>query len=101
MSKVAKKVTSIGSFGVTDALDVWGDKAAQAQKDAAKQAEADRAALTASQSNSPTLDSADVTAAREAERQRKLALSGQSSTILTSAGGAATANAGQKTLLGQ
>lgn len=100
MSKVAKKVTSIGTFGATDALDLWGDKAAQAQKDAAQQAERDRQALTASQTTTPTLGGDDVAAAREAERQRKLALSGQNSTILTSSSGATSSNNAVKTLLG-
>lgn len=98
MGKATRKI--FDPLGLPDPLDLWGDKAAQAQKDAEKSAAADRAALTASQETAPTLGGDDVTAAREAERQRKLALAGQSSTILTSAGGAASATTGQKTLLG-
>lgn len=99
MGKSVRKIAD--PLGLPDPLDLWGDKAAQAQKDAEKQAQLDRDALTASQTSAPTLGGDDVAAAREAERQRKLALSGQSSTILTSAGGASTSNTGQKTLLGQ
>lgn len=99
MGKSLKKIAD--PLGLPDPLDLWGEKADKAAKDAKEQAALDRAALTGSQSTAPTLGGDDVSAAREAERQRKLALAGQSSTILTSAGGAATSNAGQKTLLGQ
>lgn len=85
---------------VLDPLDVWGTQAEAAQKNANEQAALDRAAVATSATTSPTLDSEDVVAAREAERQRKLALSGQSSTILTSASGATGATAGGKSLLG-
>lgn len=100
MSKAVKKVASVGTFGVTDALDVFGDQAAAAAKKAQDQAAAEAAALQSSQTNQPTLAGDDVAAAREAERQRKLALSGQSSTILTGSSGlGANTNSG-KTLLG-
>lgn len=99
MGKSVRKIAD--PLGLPDPLDLWGEKADKAAKAAKEQADADRAALTASQQTAPTLGGEDVSAAREAERQRKLALSGQGSTILTSAGGAAMANTGQKTLLGQ
>lgn len=97
---MAKKAASIATFGATDALDVWGDKAAQAQKDAKEQAERDRAALASTQASSPTMDSEAVTAAREAERLRKQSLAGQNGTILGGAAGSAANTTGGKTLLG-
>lgn len=100
MSKAVKKVASIGTFGATDALDLWGEKAADAQKKAADQAARDAAALQESSTSTPTLAGDDVSAAREAERKRKLALSGQNSTILTGAGGVTGTTTGGKSLLG-
>lgn len=101
MTKAVQKVASIGTFGVTDALDLWGEKAASAQKKAEEQAALDRAAVSTSATSTPTLASEEVAAAREAERQRKQALAGQNSTILTGAGGLGGASGGGKTLLGQ
>jgi hypothetical protein len=87
---------------VLDPLDVWGTQAEAAQKEASKQAELDRQALSGNQSNSPTMDSAAVSAAREAERQRRAAAAGQSSTVLTGSSGLATTATGSgKQLLGQ
>lgn len=88
-------------LGLPDPLDVYGEKAAAAQKNANEQAALDRAALATTATNTPTLGSEDVAAAREAERQRKLALSGQNSTILTGSSGLASTTGGGKTLLGQ
>jgi len=88
-------------LGLPDPLDLYGEKAAEAQKNANEQAALDRAAIATTESNAPTLNSDDVSAAREAERQRKLALSGQNSTILTGAGGLSGGGSGGKTLLGQ
>lgn len=88
-------------LGLPDPLDLYGEKAAEAQKNANEQAALDRAAVATTATNTPTLNSDDVSAAREAERQRKLALSGQNSTILTGAGGLSGGGSGGKTLLGQ
>jgi hypothetical protein len=88
-------------LGLPDPLDVYGEKAAAAQKNANEQAALDRAAVATTATNAPTLGGDDVSAAREAERQRKLALAGQNSTILTGAGGLAGSTSGGKTLLGQ
>lgn len=98
MGKSLKKIAD--PLGLPDPMDLWGEKAAKAQKDAKDQAELDRKAIQDSQTSEPTLASSDVAAAREAERQRKLAIAGQSGTILTSSSGAAPQNAGVKTLLG-
>lgn len=95
--KLPRKI--LDPLGLPDPLDVFGEKADAAAK-ALKDQEAQAAALAASQSTSPTLAGDDVAAAREAERQRKLALSGQSSTILTGAQGLTGATSGGKTLLG-
>ncbi len=101
MGKAVKSIANVATLGAAGGLDLFGDKAAAAEKKASEQAAADAAALAATQSTAPTLASDDVAAAREAERLRKLALSGQSSTILTGAQGAGTtATAGVKTLLG-
>lgn len=90
-------------LGLPDPLDLYGEKAAEAQKNANEQAELDRKAIASNDAtaNTPTLAGDDVSAAREAERQRKLALSGQNSTILTGAGGLTGTTGGGKTLLGQ
>lgn len=98
MGKGLKSV--MDPLGLPDPLDAWGEKAAAAQKNANEQAALDRAAVATSATNTPTLGSDDVTAAREAERQRKLALAGQNSTILTSTSGATDTTTGTKTLLG-
>lgn len=87
-------------LGLPDPLDVYGEKAAAAQKNANEQAALDRAAVASNQTTAPTLGGDDVAAAREAERQRKAALAGQNSTILTSASGIAGSTTGGKTLLG-
>lgn len=98
---MAKKAVKLATFGaIPDALDIWGDKAAAAQKEAREQADRDRAALESSQSSSPAMDSEAVAAAREAERLRKQAVSGQSGTILGGAGGSMANTTGGKTLLG-
>lgn len=99
MGKNIRKI--MDPLGLPDPLDVYGEKAAAAQKNANEQAALDRAAVATSATNSPTLGGDDVAAAREAERQRKLALAGQNSTILTGAGGLAGSTSGGKTLLGQ
>lgn len=88
-------------LGLPDPMDIYGEKAAAAQKNANEQAALDRAAVATTATNTPTLGGDDVSAAREAERQRKLALAGQNSTILTGAGGLAGSTSGGKTLLGQ
>lgn len=88
-------------LGLPDPLDVYGEKAAAAQKNANEQAALDRAAISTNSSSAPTLGGADVEAAREAERQRKAALAGQNSTILTGAAGLGGTTGGGKTLLGQ
>lgn len=102
---MGKKVRKImDPLGLPDPLDVYGEKAAAAQKNANEQAALDREAVAAnavSAGTTPTLASDDVSAAREAERQRKLALAGQNSTILTGAGGLTATASGGKTLLGQ
>lgn len=100
MGKTVKAITNVATLGLSDSMDVFGDKAAAAQKDAAEQAARDAAALAGTSSSDPTLNSESVTAAREAERQRKLALAGQNSTILTSAQGATGSTSGAKSLLG-
>lgn len=99
MGKSMRKV--FDPLGLPDPLDLWGEKAAAAQKNANEQAALDRAAVSTSATNTPTLASDDVAAAREAERQRKQALAGQNSTILTGAGGLGGTSGGGKTLLGQ
>lgn len=99
MGKNIRKI--MDPLGLPDPLDVYGEKAAAAQKNANEQAALDRAAVATSATNSPTLGGDDVAAAREAERQRKLALAGQNSTILTGAGGLASTTGGGKSLLGQ
>lgn len=99
MGKNIRKI--MDPLGLPDPLDVYGEKAAAAQKNANEQAALDRAAVATSATNTPTLGGDDVAAAREAERQRKLALSGQNSTILTGAGGLASTTGGGKSLLGQ
>lgn len=100
MGKNIRKI--MDPLGLPDPMDVYGEKAAAAQKNANEQAELDRKAISTSSTNAPTLGGDDVAAAREAERQRKLALSGQNSTILTGAGGlASSTSGGGKTLLGQ
>lgn len=99
MGKNIRKI--MDPLGLPDPLDVYGEKAAAAQKNANEQAALDRAAVATSATNTPTLGSEDVAAAREAERQRKLALSGQNSTILTGSSGLASTTGGGKTLLGQ
>jgi hypothetical protein len=88
-------------LGLPDPMDVYGEKAAAAEKSAKESAAADRAAIATSATTAPTLGGDDVSAAREAERQRKLALAGQNSTILTGAGGLTSTSTGGKTLLGQ
>lgn len=100
---MGKKIRKImDPLGLPDPLDVYGEKAAAAQKNANEQAALDRAAVASNDPGSaPTLASDDVSAAREAERQRKLALAGQNSTILTGAGGLSGTTGGGKTLLGQ
>jgi len=98
MGKSLRKV--FDPLGLPDPLDLWGEKAAAAEKNANKQAELDRAAVATSATSNPTLGGDDVAAAREAERQRKLALSGQNSTILTGTGGVTGATSGGKSLLG-
>jgi len=99
MGKGLKKIAD--PLGLPDPMDLWGEKAAQAQKDAKEQAQLDRDAIAANKESTPTLAGEEVSAAREAERQRKLALSGQSGTILTGPSGATADNtAGIKTLLG-
>jgi len=98
MGKSLKKIAD--PLGLPDPLDLWGEKAAAAQKNANEQAALDREAMQSNQTTAPTLGGDDVAAAREAERQRKLALAGQNSTILTGAGGLAGATSGGKTLLG-
>lgn len=96
---MARKV--LDPLKLPDPLDLWGDKAAAAQKSAEEAAAAQTKALQDSQSSQPTLAGADVEAARLAEQQRKLALAGQSSTILTGSGGlGTTGTTGGKTLLG-
>jgi hypothetical protein len=99
MGKNIRKI--MDPLGLPDPLDVYGEKAAAAQKNANEQAALDRAAIATTATNTPTLAGDDVSAAREAERQRKLALAGQNSTILTGAGGLAGSTSGGKTLLGQ
>lgn len=99
MGKNIRKI--MDPLGLPDPLDVYGEKAAAAQKNANEQAALDRAAVATSATSTPTLGGDDVSAAREAERQRKLALAGQNSTILTGAGGLASTTGGGKTLLGQ
>lgn len=99
MGKNIRKI--MDPLGLPDPLDVYGEKAAAAQKNANEQAALDRAAIATTSTNAPTLGGDDVSAAREAERQRKLALAGQNSTILTGAGGLAGSTSGGKTLLGQ
>lgn len=84
-----------------DPLDVWGGKAEAAAKDAKKQAELDRAAMAESKTSTPTMDSDAVSAAREAERQRRAQAAGQGSTILTGAAGLVGGSGSGKTLLGQ
>jgi hypothetical protein len=98
MGKSLKKIAD--PLNLPDPMDLWGEKAAKAQKDAKEQAALDREAMQGSQVNNPTMAGEEVSAAREAERQRKLALAGQNGTILTSPSGAASANTGIKTLLG-
>ena len=98
---MGSKLRKIGDpLGLPDPLDLWGTEKEKAAKDAKDAAEANAAALASSQTTSPTLSGDDVSAAREAERQRKLALSGQSSTILTSSQGLGSGTTGAKTLLG-
>jgi len=98
---MGKKIRKIADpLGLPDPLDLWGEKAAAAQENANEQAALDRAAVATTATTSPTLGSDDVAAAREAERQRKLALSGQNSTILTSTSGVSGTTTGGKTLLG-
>lgn len=99
MGKNIRKI--MDPLGLPDPLDVYGEKAAAAQKNANEQAALDRAAVATTATNTPTLGSEDVAAAREAERQRKLALSGQNSTILTGSSGLASTTGGGKSLLGQ
>lgn len=99
MGKNIRKI--MDPLGLPDPLDVYGEKAAAAEKNANEQARLDREAIKSQATNTPTLASDDVSAAREAERQRKLALSGQNSTILTNPGGLAGSTSGGKTLLGQ
>lgn len=99
MGKGLKKIAD--PLGLPDPLDLWGEKAAAAQKNANEQAAMDRAAVSTSATNTPTLAGDDVSAAREAERLRKQALAGQNSTILTGAGGLGGTSGGGKTLLGQ
>lgn len=87
-----------------DPLDVWGGKAEQARKDAKEQAELDRQAMREAKETAvgtATMDSEAVSAAREAERKRRAASSGQASTILTGASGLAGGSGSGKTLLGQ
>ena len=74
----------------------------QARKDAKEQAALDRAAMAASApGNAPTMADAGVQAAREAEKKRRAAMAGQTSTILTGANGLSGGGNGGKTLLGQ
>lgn len=100
MGKKARKF--LDPLKLPDPLDVYGEKAAAAQKNANEQAALDREAVVSAQpASAPTLASDDVAAARESERQRKLALAGQSSTILTGpAGLGGGSSGGGKTLLG-
>lgn len=99
---MGKKIRKImDPLGLPDPMDVYGEKAAAAQKNANEQAELDRKAIAGEASSTPTLGGDDVAAAREAERQRKLALAGQNSTILTGPSGiAGSTSGGGKTLLG-
>lgn len=99
MAKKIRKV--VDPIGILDPLDLFGEQAAAAQKKANEQAALDRAAINSNATNTPTLGGADVAAAREAERQRKAALAGQNSTILTGASGLGGTTGGGKTLLGQ
>jgi hypothetical protein len=99
MGKNIRKI--MDPLGLPDPMDVYGEKAAAAQKNANEQAALDRASVAGDASSTPTLGGSDVAAAREAERQRKLALAGQNSTILTGASGLGGTTGGGKTLLGQ
>lgn len=87
-----------------DPLDVWGGKAEQERKDRLEREALDRKAMEEAKGVSaaaPTMDSEAVSAAREAERKRRAAASGQASTILTGPAGLAGGGGGGKTLLGQ
>lgn len=94
MGKTVKSVLDPGDF-------IFRQKEEQARKDAKEQAALDRQALETKPTSAPTMDSEAVSAAREAERKRRAAASGQSSTILTGPSGLAGGGSGGKTLLGQ
>lgn len=89
---------------VLDPMDVWGTQAEESRKQQEKQAQLDREAMQEARGNSaqsPTMDSQAVSDAREAERRRRAAGSGQNSTILTGAAGLGGNNNSGKQLLGQ
>lgn len=84
--KKIKKVLSVATLGLSDALLPDAPKAPDAP---------------AGPAPAPTEQSAEVSAAREDERRRRAAAAGMSSTILTGNQGlAAPASTGAKTLLG-
>lgn len=97
-----KSISKVLGAKVLDPMDVWGTQAEKAKKDAEKQAALDREAMKASApGTSPTMNDADVQAARDAEKKRRAQAAGQNSTILTGANGLAGNQGGGKQLLGQ
>jgi hypothetical protein len=87
---------------ISDPLDLFKKAGLPTSLDLiADEAPAPAAAATGSTEAAPTTASDSVQAAVEAERKRRLAQSGQGSTILTGASGVlGDANTSQKTLLG-